>query len=299
MAPTWRGIIPPLVTPLLDQDTLDQDSLARLIHHTIDGGVSGLFLLGSTGEGPSLSYSLRADMIRESCRIAAGRVPVLVCITDSAFTESVRLACLAANAGAAALVAAAPYYFYYSQSDLLEYLDRLTAQLPLPLFLYNMPKLTKVAFDVDTVRAAAGNPKIIGLKDSSGDLDYLRDAIAATRHRPDFTTFIGPEEMLADGMRLGCAGGVCGGGNLNPRLFVSIYEAAQRGDWAEAARLQQQSRDMSAALYTVGDPATSYLRGLKTSLAAAGLCRETLALPLTPFSPAEKAIIESRFAALE
>ena len=298
MPPTWRGIIPPLVTPLLDQDTLDRDSLARLITHAIDGGVSGLFLLGTTGEGPSLSYSLRADMIRESCRIAAGRVPVLVCITDTAITESIRLSCLAATAGAAALVAAAPYYFYCSQADLRDYLNRLTAQIPLPLFLYNMPKLTKVAFEVETVRVASENPKIIGLKDSSGDLDYLRDAIAVARHRPEFATFIGPEEMLADGMRLGCAGGVCGGGNLNPRLFVSIYDAAVRGDWAEADRLQQQSRDLSAALYTVGDPTTSYLRGLKASLAAAGLCRETLAPPLTPFSAAEKSIIDSRIAAL-
>src|SRR4051794_26690728 len=98
------GIIPPLVTPLLDPDTLDIEGLERLIEHVISGGVTGLFLLGSTGEGPSLSYALRERMIRESCRIAASRLPVLVCISDSSTWESVRLACTAANAGASAVV---------------------------------------------------------------------------------------------------------------------------------------------------------------------------------------------------
>jgi len=292
----WGGIIPPLVTPLLDQDALDQDALERLIEHVVAGGVSGVFLLGTTGEGPSLSYNLRAEVIRESCRIVAGRIPVLACISDTSFTESARLAGLAADAGVTALVTAPPYYFHYSQADLLNYVTRLVSQTPLPLFIYNMPKLTKVAFDVETVRAAADNPKIIGLKDSSGDLGYLAKTIEATRHRPDFATFIGPEEILADGIRIGCAGGVSGGANLNPRLFVGIHEAASRGDWTLADQRQQRSRLMSDALYTVGDPVTSYLRGLKASLAAVGLCRDTLALPLTPFTTEEKTLIESRIA---
>jgi dihydrodipicolinate synthase/N-acetylneuraminate lyase len=292
------GIIPPLVTPLLDPDTLDIEGLERLIEHVISGGVTGLFLLGSTGEGPSLSYALRERMIRESCRIAASRLPVLVCISDSSTWESVRLACTAANAGASAVVSTPPFYFECSQSDVQRYVAHLTSQLPLPLYLYNMPKLTKVAYAVETVRIAADNPKVAGLKDSSGDMEYFTEAVRAVRHRVDFDVFIGPEQMLAEGLRLGCAGGVSGGANLLPRLFVGIYEAARRGDWTEADRLQAQSRLMASALYTIGDPSSSYLRGIKAAVAATGLCGSAMAPPFVEFSSEESALMRSRMVQL-
>lgn len=86
------GIIPPLVTPLLDNDKLDIDGLERLIERLIKGGVHGLFILGTTGEAQSISYRLRHEMIKETCRINAGRLPVLVCISDTSIVESIHLA---------------------------------------------------------------------------------------------------------------------------------------------------------------------------------------------------------------
>src|SRR5690554_2454801 len=130
------GIIPPLVTPLLDNDTLDVRGLERLIEHTISGGVHGIFILGTTGEFAGLSYKLRRELTERTCKLVKGRVPVLVGITDSAFTESLNLAKIAANCGADAVVLAPPYYFAASQPELLEYLQRIMAQMPLPLFLY-------------------------------------------------------------------------------------------------------------------------------------------------------------------
>jgi dihydrodipicolinate synthase/N-acetylneuraminate lyase len=294
----WRGIIPPLVTPLVDYDTLDITALARLIEHVLAGGVSGIFILGTTGEGPSLSYRLREEMIRETCRLVNGRVPVLACVTDTAYVESTRLARIAQEAGASAIVIAPPYYFYESQQDLVRHLERLTNDVALPVFLYNMPRLTKVAFDVPTVKIAARNRKIAGIKDSSGDLKYLAEVIDAVRDRPDFAVFIGPEEMLVQGMRLGCSGGVTGGANLKPRLFVGMYQACIAGDWDEAERLQQQSREMAKALYTIGDSSSSYLRGLKSALAAAGLCNSTLAIPFAPFEEDEQKLLKQRVATL-
>lgn len=291
---SMTGIIPPLVTPLLDPDTLDIEGLERLVEHVIAGGVSGLFLLGSTGEGPSLSQAVREQLIREGCRLVAGRVPVLVCVSDSSFRESVKLAGSAADAGAAAVVSTPPFYFECSQFDVQRYVAQLTSQLPLPLYLYNMPKLTKVAYGVETVRIAADNAKVAGLKDSSGDMGYFAEAVAAVRHRADFEVFIGPEQLLADAMRLGCAGGVSGGANLFPRLFVRIYEAARGGDWAEADRLQQQSRDMASALYTMGDASSSYLRGIKAAVAAVGLCRDVMAPPFVAFSNEEQDTLRAR-----
>ena len=105
------GIIPPLVTPLTDNETLDTESLERLIEHLIAGGVHGLFILGTTGEEQSLSYSVRKRMIQESARINHGRLPLLVCVTDTSIVESIRLAHLAADAGADAVVSAPPYAF--------------------------------------------------------------------------------------------------------------------------------------------------------------------------------------------
>jgi 4-hydroxy-tetrahydrodipicolinate synthase len=290
------GIIPPLITPLLDQDKLDHDSLAGIIEHVVAGGVSGIFVLGTTGEGPSLAPAIREQVIRETCRVAGGRVPVLAAISDTSFGESVRLSAVAADAGAAAAVVAPPYYLRFTQGDLQEYVRRLCGAVPLPIFLYNIPQLTKVAFEVETVTRAAEDVKIAGIKDSSGDLAYLKRVIHATKSRGDFRVMIGPEEILADGMRLGCSGGVTGGANLQPRLFVKMYEAAARGDWAEADRLQEHSRRMSKDLYTHGDSGVSYLKGIKCALAAAGLCRNVMALPLAPFSGEDERVIRTRAA---
>lgn len=295
----WRGIIPPLVTPLVDYDTLDIEALERVIENVVSAGVSGIFVLGSTGEGPNLSYRLRGEAVRYSCRFADGRVPVLACITDTSYVETVRLAAVAAEAGATAVVAATPYYFYMAQSDLLHYVDRLTGEIELPLFLYNMPNLTKVAFEVATVKEASRNPRVIGIKDSSGDMRYLGEVVKAVSDRSDFSVMIGPEEKLAEAMRLGCSGGVTGGGNLNPALFVKIYQAAVSGNWSEADRLQEVSRSMSRAIYGIGNPETSYLRGLKSAMALAGLCRPVFAEPFTPFGDVDAQVLRERFASLE
>src|SRR5215470_3994533 len=104
------GIIPPMVTPLRSRDELDVPGLERLIEHILSGGVSGLFILGTTGEGPSLSYRLRRELVERVCKQNKKRVPILVGITDTSFVESVSLARHSADCGADAVVAAPPYY---------------------------------------------------------------------------------------------------------------------------------------------------------------------------------------------
>ncbi len=134
MNSTLTGIVPPLVTPLTDRDTLDVEGFERLIERLIGGGVGGLFVLGTTGEGRSLSYRLRREVVSVACRVARGRVPVLVGITDTAFVESVELARHSAEVGADALVAAPPYYLPEGQPELIEYIRHLLPELPLPFF---------------------------------------------------------------------------------------------------------------------------------------------------------------------
>ena len=114
-----HGIVPPLVTPLKDRDTLDVEGLQRLVEHILAGGVHGLFILGTSGETPSLSYRLRRELIARVCRQVGDRLPVLVGVTDTSIRETLDLAGCAAEAGAQAVVVAPPYYFPVSQEELI------------------------------------------------------------------------------------------------------------------------------------------------------------------------------------
>src|SRR5262249_1011962 len=156
--------------------------------------------------------------------------PVLVGITDTSFAESLRLAEHAEDAGAQAVVAAPPYYFPIGQAELLHYVRALSAEVPLPIFLYNMPSHTKVVFEPPTLRAALELPNVVGLKDSSGNMGYFHQARQVLAARPDCSLLIGPEELLGEAVLLGGHGGVCGGANLAPRLYVELYEAAREHD---------------------------------------------------------------------
>ena len=292
-----RGIVPPLVTPLLSPDTLDHAGLERLIEHTIGGGVHGLFILGTTGDGPALSYRLRQEVIEHTCAQVAGRVPVLVAVTDTSFTESRRIADIAARAGADALVLAPPYYFHLSQSDLLRVVEGMAGADMLPIFLYNIPSLTKTQFHPETVRRASAMPHVFGLKDSSGDLDYLKRVLAAVRDKPEFSVLLGPEHLLLQGLQAGVHGGVCGGANLVPRSFVELFDAFSRNDLAQARALQDRILSIGMPLYQIGEPESSYIRGLKAAIAVAGLCSPELAWPFLSASPEQVDTIRDHLAA--
>ncbi len=279
---TFRGIIPPLVTPLTGRDQLDHDGLTRLIEHTIEGGVHGLFVLGSTGEAPSLSYRLRRELIDNVCRQAGGRVPVLVGITDTAFMESISLAQYAADAGAAAVVLTTPYYFPAGQTELISYVRNITPELPLPLMLYNMPQLTKVWFEIETLKQLADLEGIVGLKDSSGDMEYFGEATQLKQLRPDWSVMIGPEAKLPEAMRLGGDGGVAGGANVLPRLFVECYEAKLANNDVKLAELHDRINDFQR-IYEIGKYASKYIKATKCCLSLMGICSDFMAEPFHSF----------------
>lgn len=282
-----RGIVPPLVTPLRDRDTLDLDGLQRLVEHVIGGGVSGLFILGTTGEAPSLSYRLRRELIDRVCRLASGRVPVLVGITDTSFVESVQLAHHAADAGAAAVVLSTPYYFPAGQTELTGYIEHIVAELPLPLVLYNMPSLTKVWFEIDTLRKLASWERIIGIKDSSGDLDYFARLMNLRELRPDWSIMIGPEALLPEAVQLGGDGGVAGGANLFPRLFVDCFQAVVASDEARLARLRRTINDLQK-IYEIGKYASRFIKATKCALSLRGICDDFMAEPFHRFHAPER-----------
>ncbi len=284
----FKGIIPPMITPLKDVDTLDLAGLERLVEHILAGGVHGLFILGTTGEAQSLSYALRYELIERVCRQVGDRVPVLVGITDTSLTESLKMAEKAAVCGASAVVSAAPYYYAPAQPELVDFYQALADRLPLPMFLYNMPSHVKVFMEPATVKAIAEHPNVIGLKDSSANVVYFHTLIQMMKDRPDFSLLMGPEELTGEVVMMGGHGGVNGGANIFPKLYVDMYEAAARRDVEALNKLQETIMYISNTIYKVGRYGSSYLKGVKCSCSLLGICSDYMAVPYHHFNAPER-----------
>lgn len=286
------GIVPPLVTPLLDNDNLDIEGLGRLIEHVVSGGVHGIFILGTTGEAQNISFDLRVEMIKETSRLLGRRLPLLVGISDTSISDSIRLAKVAADFGADAVVSAPPYYFSTGQPELAEYYEKLIPQLPLPVYLYNMPTHTKVSFAPSTIRRIAENENVIGFKDSSANAAYFQSVMHIMQDRKQFSIFVGPEEMMAESVLLGASGGVNGGANMFPSLYVKLYDAAKVKNMPEVARLQDIVMEISRQIYNLGNYGSSYLKGVKCTLGLMGICNDFLAAPFNRFGEEQKGKIK-------
>ena len=281
------GVIPPLLTPLLDRDTLDAHGLERLLDHVITGGVHGVFVLGTSGELAALSPRRRRELIDRTLRHVAGRVPVVVGVTDTWVGESVALARKAADAGAAAVVVTVPYYLPPDAGELEAYVRTILDEQPLPVVLYNIPQLTKGAFDIDTILRLADHERVIGLKDSSGDLSYLH-AIARRLNRPHFRLLLGVEHLYAQAALAGFAHGViAGGANIAPRLFADLHEALRRGDRAQVDALQERVK-LLGRIYTLEPGMTAFVRGMKAAANCLGLCEPRVADPFRAQGPAQQ-----------
>ncbi|MDR5729028.1 MAG: dihydrodipicolinate synthase family protein [Terriglobia bacterium] len=287
-----RGIIPPVVTPLASLTALDHKGLETIIEHILAGAVHALFILGTTGEGPALSYAVRRELIERVCRQVGNRVPVLVGITDTAYIESLRLAEHAAYSGASAVVAAPPYYFPVSQSDLLRLIEGWARESALPVYLYNQPALTKVNFDPQTVQLASNIPNVFGIKDSSGEISYFKEVLDLVRDKPEFSVLVGPEHLLAEALMCGAHGGVPGGANIFPKLPVLLYQAFLQGSYQEMEKIQAEMVNLGLPIFQPGEADSGYIRRLKFALSRMNICSDLLAGPYQQASAKEAQIIE-------
>ena len=283
-----EGIIVPMVTPLHSNGELDKKGTERLIKHLIHGGVHGIFILGTTGEASSLKPSLTKELIELSCKETNGRTKMLVGISHTATDVSLKLAGLAKDAGADAVVALTPYYFYLDQAELEQYYTHLADESPLPVFIYNFPRMTKLNLEPETVEKLALHPNIIGLKDSSGNGVYLQKLLPIKKKRPDFSILVGPEEMLAQSVIAGANGGVTGGANIFPELYVGLFEAAKKKDYALIDKMQEIIMEISRKIYGASSKNSAYFSGVKESLYHLGICEPHLAAPLIGIDPKSK-----------
>lgn len=280
LLPKIEGIVVPTITPFLRTGRLDQKGTETLTRHLVDGGVHGIFILGSTGETPSLTVQLRKDLIKTTCQFANKERPVIVGISDTCLDVSLELAQVAKAEGAAAVVALPPFFFHLDQEDLYQYYTQLAGQSALPLLLYNFPHMTKCHLEVATVRALANHPQIIGIKDSSGNGVYLQKLLEIKAEQPDFYVLTGPEEMLVQSILAGADGGVSGGANLFPQLYVGLFEAAKAKDWQKVHQIQPIVLEISRRIYGRGRKSYSYFQGLKAALGKLNICESYLAAPL-------------------
>ena len=284
----FEGIVCPMITPLNEDYSLDIISTQNLIQHIISGGVGGIFILGTTGEASSLSFRMKVELIQVCSEVLKQtNCQLLVGVGDTSLQQSQELARVARSNGADAVVANPPYYFDLDEKDVLNYFITLADTVSLPLFLYNYPKSTHFNITIETIRQLASHPNIIGIKDSSANLEYI-EKVATVCREAGFNFLIGPEELLIESLKMGVHGGVNGGSNLFPNLFTELFLAAINKEDKKAKGLNAIVNKLSAEVYAKEGGVNSYLKGLKAAASSLGLCKNIL---LPPLSAANNAVI--------
>ena len=296
----FEGVITPMVTPLIDRENIDFKGLEKLLDHLINGGVSGVFLRGTTGEGTSISPRMIKDLIKYSIEYVKGRVPVFVSIADCCIEESLNMARYAKECGVTYLVSALPFYLGLTQKEIIDYYTTIADNVPLPLFLYNIPAQTKLMISVEAVKTLAKHPNIIGMKDSSGNGTYFNTLLAEIKAEyPNFTILVGPDEMLASTMALGGNGGVNSGSNLFTELYVNLFKACKAKDTERILKLQKLVMKVSTEIYSVDKSSVSFLKGLKAALFTEGLITDYICEPLQKVNNADLETIRKNVAELK
>ncbi|MDQ8199416.1 dihydrodipicolinate synthase family protein [Pelagicoccus enzymogenes] len=290
----FSGILPPLVTPLDEDQNVDREGLGTLVEHVLDGGVHGVFVLGTSGEGPALSLNQQKEVIRTVSMKVSRRVPVLVGITHSCYRESLRIAQCAADEGADAVVVAPQPYFGSQPSELIAYLKAMAKESPLPIVLYNIPANTQVPISWKTVELAAAIDGIVGFKDSSGDMVQLQKVRKAICAEKEFSIMVGPEELIAESVLMGGDGGIPGGANLFPALYTRLYDASVNQRFEEIRRLQGAVIEISRSLYEIDSSNMRIIRTIKAALAQMGVCKPIMSFPFGQFGPRENEILVER-----
>ena len=287
-----------MVTPLDARRRLDKTGTRNMVNHLLKGGVDGIFLLGTTGEGPHLSYAVREELVKTVCRLVRGRVPVLVGITETDMDDAVAFATRCKLHGAAAVVAAPPYYFKLTQAECVAWFTEMANRLPLPLVIYDMPAHTDTVIEPVTIAKLAAHPNIVAMKDSSSIIALFNKFRLALEKADGFSLFMGPDEAMGEAVLLGADGGVCTGANLWPAQFKAMYLAAKAGDAEKVRRLQRFTTMSSYLLYGLGQGQIGFLKGVKCALAEMGLIRNVLAAPFAPFEGAERRKVKAALKAL-
>src|SRR5438105_1681780 len=237
------GIIVPMLTPLNSDETLDEASLRRLVDFLIEGGVHGLWAMGTTGEFAGIEETQRARAVAATVDQTRGRVPVIANIGDSSTGLALRHARHAAEAGADALALTPPHYYPHSMDEMLTHFRAMKEAFPeLPLLIYNIPQTVKVKMTLPTTLQLAREGTVQGIKDSQNDLRWFRMlalGIRAEKLEAQFRLFLGTRILIDTALVVGAHGPIPHTSNVAPAAAAEAGEAAVLGDLALAARAQE------------------------------------------------------------
>lgn len=304
IASTLTGVIPPVATPMTPDLEVDTGSLTRLVDHLLDGGVSGLFVLGSTSEVAYLPDGHRRVVLDTVIGHVGGRVPVLAGVIDTTTPRVLDHVRVAARAGADAVVATAPFYTRTHPAEIAGHFREISERGGLPLYAYDLPVSVHSKLTPDLVLMLAAEGVLAGVKDSSGDEAGMRATILGRRDRGDigaFSVLTGSELTVDSALWMGADGVVPGLGNVDPHGYTRLYRAATAGDWA-TARTEQERLLRLFELVHVGDGrmggSSSALGAFKAALYLRGIIdHPTTARPQIPLNAEEISAVGKYLAA--
>ncbi|MBK9123634.1 MAG: dihydrodipicolinate synthase family protein [Chloroflexi bacterium] len=286
MTGKFTGIIPPVISPLTPAGEIDVAGLESHVHRLIDGGVHGLFVLGSSGEGPLLTSSLAKTLIRRTVEAVDGQIPVIAGALEPSTVRTIEAIELAAECGADAVVITTPYYVETDDAGLRAHVREAAERSPLPVVLYNIPSKTHHNMTPSIVADVIDLENIVGIKDSHGDWPQFEQLLAL--RGPDFVVLQGAERYAAQSLLAGADGLVPGLSNVAPRLFAEMFDAAQAGDRERLLALQSDA-DALGTLHTYGH----WLACLKYAVSLVGPTQPHTFARVVPLSDAARATIES------
>jgi 4-hydroxy-tetrahydrodipicolinate synthase len=269
-----HGIVPPVVTPLTEDFGVDRASLRKVVRHLLDGGVHGLFALGSTSEVVFLDERQRADVLSTITEENNGRVPVVAGVIDTTTDRVIAHARQAQALGVQGLVVTAPFYTRTSQAETMDHFRMIRDAVDLPILAYDLPACVHIKLERPTLRTLQAEGVISALKDSSGDDANLRMVMRDFVAQPDFAVLTGSETTVDYALLGGAHGCVPGLGNVDPAGYVRLYDAARAGDWARARREQERLIELFQIVFQgVPDtsPNASGVGGFKSAMQLMGL----------------------------
>src|ERR1700724_2465248 len=232
-----QGIIPPVATPMQANEDLDLPRLKWFIDRLLTAGVHGIFVLGTNSEFYALDEREKQQVIATAVEHVRGRVPVYAGTGAESTREVIRLTRMAEREGVQGVSIITPYFVLPNQQEIYDHYRRIAEQTSLPVILYNNPSTCGgLKIDVDTVARLAEIPNILGIKDSSGDLQNTNEYLRVVPDR--FSVLQGRDTLIYQALIFGARGAVPATANVAPRLLVEIYEAFQRGDQAAAKAAQ-------------------------------------------------------------
>ena len=279
-----KGSMPALITPFKN-GAVDLKGLKALVEWHIAEGSHGLVPVGTTGESPTLSHEEHEAVVSAVVEAAAGRIPIVAGAGSNNTAESLRFMHHAKDVGASAALVVTPYYNKPTQEGLIAHFKTLHDACDLPIVIYNIPGRSVVDMSPATMGELAKLPRIIGVKDATGDL--ARVCQQRIRCGPDFLQISG-EDATAHGFNAqGGIGCISVTANVAPALCAQLQEACLAGDYSAALTLQDRLMPLHQAIFT--EPG---LVGAKYGLSLLGRCEDSVRLPLTPLSEVTKALIK-------